>query len=388
MAPQSHSGWVAKRSGTHSVRSRAQRPSYAIVRATGRSLLAKPALRIAQLPRRQSSGAPVVPPSPDSMVVAASAHHDVPQVSAVSVQPSISLVAPAVVVAVHAPVGPTPVSANMVAPVNVPIAVERPIVLDNSTPSSPDSASDQSLAADELANHRVQRFHAVVVGPSISLTLRVGNTRGCTVDCPSAGQNDWPAELKANVVDGVLYVQGSGQIAVVACTPRLDRLEVSGDSVVTCRGVSGGSFYVAASGHSTVDFDGRAGICQVSLSGGSTLRGSNLTAKQLQALVSGGSAMELGGDFRRVVLNASSGSSLRASGHVNRLNLTATTGSAVDCSGLLARVVQADASGGVVMKVFANKSLDASARLASRIQYSGNPRKLSAKPDVSSTIFL
>jgi hypothetical protein len=158
--------------------------------------------------------------------------------------------------------------------------------------------------------------------------------------------------------------------------------------VVNCTGISDRAFKVVATGHSIVALDGQATNFQVNLSGNSALRGSNLTAERLQAGVTGNSAMELGGEFSRVVLTAEAGSSLRAYGHAGRLDLTGSTGSSVDCSCLRAQDVDAEASTGVAMKVCAAKSLTASAKTSSRIEYSGNPKSVKATPDESSRIFL
>ena len=268
-------------------------------------------------------------------------------------------------------------------------------------------AASKSIPGSSQTIRELQPFHTVVVGPAVRMALQVGANRGYSVDCPSDSQNQMEVkvdgntleysvehgdneqkEMTAKVVNGVLYVSGSNGPAAIITTPTLNNLEVSGDSTVRCTGIADRAFRVIESGHSTVEIDGQAPNLNVDLSGNSVLRGNNLTAKRMQAGISGDSAMDFGGEFSHLILNAEAGSSLRAHGHVARLELTGSSGSQVDCSGLMAENVAAEASAGAVMKVYAAKSLRASATASSQIEYSGNPKKINAMPDDTSRIHL
>ena len=259
----------------------------------------------------------------------------------------------------------------------------------------------------KTANGDVHPFHEVVVGPKVELTLRVGSNQGYSVNCPGGDRHEMAGQqvgdqlefrvdggsgplkvVTARVENGVLFLSGAEPVAVVATTPTLDGLQVSGESTVNCSGISDRAFKVVESGHSTVAIDGQALDLHMDLSGNSVLRGVNLSAGRLEARVSGGSAMEFGGEFAHLDLRAEAGSSLRAQGHVCRLDVTGDTGSAVDCSSLTARDVGVDATSGAQMRVCATKSLIANATLSSRIEYSGNPKNVNATPDGTSKIFL
>lgn len=277
------------------------------------------------------------------------------------------------------PPNATPVLASVNAPVLSELTAAH-LAAPGGRAGANDKARLQSGTAET-----VEPFHEVVVSSALCLTLRVGAEQGWTVDC-SADKSH--TQLSSFIHNGVLYLQGAGQLEIVATSPKLDNLQVSGDSTVRCAGAFLQNLKVVASGHSTVEIIGKASNFEMSLSGKSALRGTQLVARHLQAGVSGGSSMELCGNFGRLVLNAESGSSLRTFGTVGRMDLTATAGCSVDCSAMSAQDVLADASYGTVMKVCATKSLTVSAKQSSRIQYAGDPKSINATPDESSRIFL
>jgi len=351
-----------------------KRFSHWVSRGDGHSMPANPSVRAAKVRR-------AAPLKNRGMMAATLAVQHAPYRVSVAAPPAIKST-------IHAPVATT--------------AVWSPPTM-QAVPVSLASEQVADLSATKCA---LPSFHSVVAGPEVRLTLLVGSNQGYTVDCPSmnwhtaSSQKSSEAidfgvgssegrdrQVTAQVVNGVLYVSGSGKQDVIVTGRSLDNLEVTGDSVVTCSGISDPKFKVAASGHSTVEVRGQAANFQAELSGNSVLRGSDLIAAVCRAGVSGNSAMELGGEFAHLTLNAAGNSAFRASGHAGRLDLNGTAGSAVDCSGMEARVVAASAAAGSAMRVCATGSLTASAKQASKIQYSGQPRSIAVMPDVSSRIY-
>jgi beta-lactamase regulating signal transducer with metallopeptidase domain len=393
---------VANQFEPRGVRRQPHRSPYVAVQVKARTLPAQPAVRVA---KRTVTTRPAIrvarraittqPPlrvakrnAPDSVLSQA------PEALVAFRAPAVTQVseARAIPLVVHAPLA-LPAPRHAVVPRAV-VPATFSMVPSEPTSIEPGQNGDSAEA--------VRPFHAVVVDSEVQLTLQVGHSKGFSVCCPGAGPDesttggaaetftrgkDQETVLTATVVDGVLHLHGAQRVDVIATTPNLDGLQVTGNSAVRCTGISTQAFALTASGNSAVELHGHAGRFELILSGSSALRGLNLCAQHLQAGISGSSSMELGGNFTSLTLDADGGSSLAAHGHVYRLDVTGNGGSSVDCSSLSAQEVEADAAGGVGMRVCAAKSMTAHAKGSSKIQYSGNPKLVNSTADDSSQVY-
>jgi len=282
------------------------------------------------------------------------------------------------------------VSSTLEAPVNEAVETEK------------DGGGDVETANLPSEKRPIPRFHAVIASSDITLTVRVGKGEHCSVSAPGMGElvssssgklefsgsHREDIEMTASIEDGVLHLSGSGLTGIVVTAPALDRLEANGHSTVRCIGItSNRNVTILASGGSTVDVSGRSSDLMLDLSGGSTVRAHDMAASRLKVAMSGSAVLEVSGAFSQTVLHAEGGCSLRVFGHTDQLILTGQGGSSVDCSGFGATDVVVSADGASSVRISASKSLAATAKSSSQIQYLGHPGKVKTSPDESSKIY-
>jgi len=282
------------------------------------------------------------------------------------------------------------VNSTLEAPVNEAVETEK------------DGGGDVEAAISPSAKRPIPRFHAVVASSDITLTVRVGKGEHCSVSAPGVGElvssssgklefggnHREDLEMSASIEDGVLHLSGSGLAGIVVTAPSLDRLDVNGHSTVRCTGMmSNRNVSILASGGSTVDVTGHSSDLMLDLSGGSTVRAHDMAASRLKVAMSGSAVLEVSGEFSQTVLHAEGGCSLRVLGHTSQLVLNGQGGSSVDCSGFGAVDAAVSAEGASSIRISATRSLAATAKSSSQIQYMGHPGKVKASPDESSKIY-
>ncbi|MBC2840196.1 head GIN domain-containing protein [Robiginitalea sp. SC105] len=121
-------------------------------------------------------------------------------------------------------------------------------------------------------------------------------------------------------------------------------------------------------------------ISEVSASGASDLIGEvALTADRFKASISGAADCELDVTAETVLVDMSGASELRLSGAAETLEIEGSGASDLDAYGLTARHVDAELSGSSDADVTANESLRARVSGAGGLTYRGNPDKLESK---------
>ncbi|MDG2450196.1 MAG: DUF2807 domain-containing protein [Saprospiraceae bacterium] len=113
---------------------------------------------------------------------------------------------------------------------------------------------------------------------------------------------------------------------------------------------------------------------QVSASSGASLNSSHtLTNEHLDLHASSGASMELDIEGNQVEASASTGAFIKLTGECNALEAIVNTGAGIKSSGLEAATVEAKASTGSEIQVWATESLFAKANTGGEVRYKGDP---------------
>lgn len=114
----------------------------------------------------------------------------------------------------------------------------------------------------------------------------------------------------------------------------------------------------------------------IEASGGADIRGTDTIKSELLSLnSSGGADIYLITQTSTLKLNCSDGADINVKGNTNQLKATATAGSDINARNMKANHVDAIASGGADIEVFASETLNANASSGSDIKYTGSPKQ-------------
>ena len=118
----------------------------------------------------------------------------------------------------------------------------------------------------------------------------------------------------------------------------------------------------------------------LSASSGSDVQSTNtLNLKDLYLKTSSGSDTKLNINTTNLTCKATSGSDIELTGHTKNLTVHASSGSDVKAKNLRAEHVEATATSGADIYLYASKSLQTSSRSGGDINYIGNPKKVLIK---------
>jgi hypothetical protein len=118
----------------------------------------------------------------------------------------------------------------------------------------------------------------------------------------------------------------------------------------------------------------------IEASGGSDIRGTDTIKSELLSLSSSeGADIYLIVQTSTLKLNCSEGADINVKGTSNQLVAVASAGSDIDAKNMRAKYVDAKASGGADIEVFAIELLNADASSGSDIKYTGSPKEKNMK---------
>ncbi len=190
---------------------------------------------------------------------------------------------------------------------------------------------------------------------------------------------------KIRNVDHFTKVSGEGGVEVAVTMSDKESVTVEADSnlhdLITTE-VKDGTLIVKSSGNvmnakSFKILVTMPAVSALSISGGSTLKSSNLILSDaIHLSSSSGSEMVVNIEADSVFCESSSGSEVDLNGKALHFESTSSSGSEVNAKGLLANTVSAQATSGSSSDVHAIVSISAKASSGSDISYYGNPKKV------------
>jgi hypothetical protein len=121
-------------------------------------------------------------------------------------------------------------------------------------------------------------------------------------------------------------------------------------------------------------------IDKIKTSSGAEVKGQNkLKVEELAVDCSSGSEVNIHVDAKQLILESSSGSEIEVEGVSEILQADSSSGSKIEADKLKAKIVNAEASSGADIDVFASESITAKASSGASIDCDGDPKEKSIK---------